>query len=326
MGFQQTVNINAALGIPGELSFDGPLRATQYIINSNGATPNLVGNAYTISGNANPDPTGSAPVGGTAQCGGTGVFAGILISPKEYPNFGVTGNPLGATLAIPDYTEGSLCIMGQVFVNMPGPANAGDLVTYDSITGNLNSIPATVAFTAAIAPGGSAGVNDVMTVSAITAGSIQVGMQVSGSTVAGSTFVASYGTGKGGTGTYNLTSINEQTVSSAALTGNGLPAPAFVGAGYIVGTTMTITTATSGDLVVGSQVLGTGVLPNTVITAYGSGVGGTGTYTVSQSQTVASSGSPEALTSNKDILIARCVVDQWGASAAGGVAAIRITQ
>jgi hypothetical protein len=55
----------------------------------------------------------------------------------------------------------------------------------------------------------------------------------------------------------------------------------------ISGTTLTITTMTTGQVAVGMQVLGPGVTANTFITALGSGAGLTGTYTVSQSQTVA---------------------------------------
>ena len=55
----------------------------------------------------------------------------------------------------------------------------------------------------------------------------------------------------------------------------------------ISGTTLTITTMTTGQVAVGMQVLGAGVTANTFITALGSGAGLTGTYTVSQSQTVA---------------------------------------
>lgn len=56
----------------------------------------------------------------------------------------------------------------------------------------------------------------------------------------------------------------------------------------ISGTTMTVTAVTSGTLAVGQPITGTGVTAGTVITALGTGTGGTGTYTVSVSQTAAS--------------------------------------
>jgi hypothetical protein len=58
--------------------------------------------------------------------------------------------------------------------------------------------------------------------------------------------------------------------------------------GSITTTTLTVTAVTSGVLAVGQVISGTGVTPGTTITALGTGTGGTGTYTVSVSQTVAS--------------------------------------
>lgn len=56
----------------------------------------------------------------------------------------------------------------------------------------------------------------------------------------------------------------------------------------ISGTTMTVSAVASGTLYVGQTVQGTGVTSGTIITALGTGTGGTGTYTVNKSQTVAS--------------------------------------
>jgi len=61
----------------------------------------------------------------------------------------------------------------------------------------------------------------------------------------------------------------------------------FTGTGSISGTTLTITVATSGSLAVGN-VITTGAAAGTTIVAFLSGVGGTGTYQVSISQTVGS--------------------------------------
>jgi len=56
----------------------------------------------------------------------------------------------------------------------------------------------------------------------------------------------------------------------------------------IAGTVMTVTAVGSGALAVGQTLSGSGVTAGTKITAFGTGTGGTGTYTVSVSQTVAS--------------------------------------
>jgi Flp pilus assembly protein TadG len=58
--------------------------------------------------------------------------------------------------------------------------------------------------------------------------------------------------------------------------------------GSISSTTLTVTAVTSGALSVGDAISGTSVKSGTTITALGSGTGGTGTYTVSTTQTVSS--------------------------------------
>src|SRR5581483_960604 len=75
---------------------------------------------------------------------------------------------------------------------------------------------------------------------------------------------------------------------SASTTWKGQPAPSFTGS--ISGTTLTVTTAPGAGqapLAVGQTLSGAGIAPGTVITALGTGSGGTGTYTVNTSQTVA---------------------------------------
>lgn len=58
--------------------------------------------------------------------------------------------------------------------------------------------------------------------------------------------------------------------------------------GSIATTTLTVSAVTSGFIGVGSELSGTGVTAGTYVTALGTGAGGTGTYTISPSQTVAS--------------------------------------
>jgi hypothetical protein len=58
--------------------------------------------------------------------------------------------------------------------------------------------------------------------------------------------------------------------------------------GSITGTMLTVTDITSGTLAVLDVISGAGIAPGTTIEGLGSGTGGTGTYTVSPSQTVPS--------------------------------------
>jgi hypothetical protein len=95
--------------------------------------------------------------------------------------------------------------------------------------------------------------------------------------------------------------MDEQQQSLAARSWPGTPAatkpnpPAFgtyaVVTGYIAGNVLTVSAVTSGALAVGHVITGLGINPYTTIDSLGTGTGGTGTYYVSSSQTVGSSGS-----------------------------------
>lgn len=74
--------------------------------------------------------------------------------------------------------------------------------------------------------------------------------------------------------------------------------------GSIAGTTMTVTAVSSGTLAIGQAVTGTGVAPGTFITGLGSGTGGTGTYTVSVSQTASSTSLTAFATASNNIQMA----------------------
>jgi hypothetical protein len=95
--------------------------------------------------------------------------------------------------------------------------------------------------------------------------------------------ITALGTGSGGVGTYTVS--DSQTVASTII--NSVAAPAIV-TGAISGTTLTVSAVTSGTLKIGQTIEGTGVTDGTIITAFGTGSGGAGTYTVSASQTVSS--------------------------------------
>lgn len=325
---QTSVTIFNALGIPGDLAFDGPYRARSYNLFSSGV-PNVIGYAYTVTSGAAPNPDAAAGNAGVAKVGGTGVFAGILVNPKEYPLRGtVAGGPLAASLVLPDYAIGDLVIMGELFVNLPGPANVGDLITYDPLTGALNSIVPTTTFTASIAAGG-ASTPDVMTVTAVSAGQLSIGQQISGAGIPSGVYILSLGTGHGYTGTYNLSSINTLTISSEAMTAPNTPPAAFSVTGHIdpngspgLGDVLTVSAVGSGILRIGDQVFGTGVAVNTVIAAFGSGVGNTGTYILNTiGQTVGS----ETLTGPANLLVPNAVVSTYTADSSGGVACIKLT-
>lgn len=310
MVFQSVVNVNIALGVPGELFDDGPVRSQDFELNSSIAANNIVGaTGYTVSSQ------------GVAQAGNGGAlgFAGILANPKAYATSGTSAGALVPTLVVPNFIQGELVTMGSLVVLLDNIPNIGDLVTMDPSSGKLSSMPAIAAFTAAIAAGG-ASTADVLTVSAITAGRLGIGSLISGAGVQPGTYIVSLGTGKGGTGTYNLSTINLQTVSSEAMTAPNLPGPSLSATGSIATTTLTISAVASGQLYVGQAIEGANVAAGTVITAFGSGVGGTGTYTVSISQTAASA----TITDQAHVLVPNAIVDRYTTSAPG-LAVIKLT-
>lgn len=319
---QTSVDIYNALGVNGDLAFSGPIRAKAYNLNSSG-TPNVVGYAFTVSSGANPNPALNSGVAGTARVGGTGIFAGILINPKEYPLRGTAlGGPLAPSLVLPDYAIGDLLTMGEVFVNLPGPANVGDLVTYDPLTGALNTVAPEVVFV------GSSSTT-TLTVASVSQGALAVGQLITGTGVAPGTYITAFGTGLGLTGTYTI-SVSQTIGASTAMRASSVPAPAFSVTGSIApGSTpatdpsvLTVSAVGSGTLRIGDQIFGTGIPANTTIVSFGTGVGGTGTYNVNTVNLTASS---TTITGPANLFVPNAVVSVYTANSTGGVAAIKLT-
>lgn len=136
MTFQTTVAFNQGFGVPGELFNDGPRRAASYILNSASATNNVFGRAFTVLSQ------GIAQVGNP---GGTNVFAGILVNPKDSALQGTTTGTLTPSLTLPNYAQAEILTEGSIIVALPAAANIGDLVIFDNTTGALSTIAPGVA-------------------------------------------------------------------------------------------------------------------------------------------------------------------------------------
>jgi len=122
-----------------------------------------------------------------------------------------------------------------------------------------------------------------LTVTAVSSGTIAINQSLSGVGVTSETIITALGTGTGGVGTYTVNL--SQTLAAGTLNSST------VGAKFtasITATTMTVTAVASGTIYLGQTVQGTGVTAGTIISAFGTGSGGTGTYTVSATQTVGS--------------------------------------
>ena len=85
--------------------------------------------------------------------------------------------------------------------------------------------------------------------------------------------------------TFNLTVSGNNVPEFVAPAGSFATNNSATFVGAISGYTLTVTAITSGKLYVGMVIRGAGVVRGTTITAFGTGTGGAGTYTVDVSQT-----------------------------------------
>lgn len=163
-----------------------------------------------------------------------------------------------------------------------GSVNLAGATSFSSAAGiiqtALNTATSVTGSVAANVVTGSIAINSVtasiagttMTVSAVGSGVLAPGQAVSGtSVVAGTTIVAQLTGTAGSTGTYQV-SVS-QTVSSTTVVASGGG--------------LTVSAVVSGTLAVGQTISGTGITSGTKITAFATGVGGTGKYAVDTSQT-----------------------------------------
>jgi Phage stabilisation protein len=135
--------------------------------------------------------------------------------------------------------------------------------------------------TSAVFTGSTSGTT--LTVTSVKSGTIAVGQNLFAVGALQETVITALGTGTGGTGTYTI-GLSQSIVSSQMYTSS----PGAVVTAAISGTTLTVASVTSGTLYVGQTIQGAGITSQTIITALGTGTGGTGTYTVNNSQTIAS--------------------------------------
>lgn len=163
-------------------------------------------------------------------------------------------------------TSGSIDLSAVASFSAAATAIQTALAAFDaSVTGSI-AATTTLSLTGSIS-------GNVLTVTAVGAGSVQVGAILAGTGVTAGTQIQKQLTGTAnGVGTYQV-SVS-QSVASTTITGS-----------Y---GTLTVTAVASGALAVGQVLSGSGVTAGTTLTAFVSGTGGTGTYVVSPSQTAAS--------------------------------------
>ena len=121
-----------------------------------------------------------------------------------------------------------------------------------------------------------------LTVTAMSSGTITANQSLTGVGVTAETVITALGTGTGGVGTYTINT--SQTVAAETMSSTA------VGARFtatVAGTLMTVSAVASGTIYLGQTIQGAGVTAGTIVTAFGTGSGGTGTYTISNSLTIA---------------------------------------
>jgi hypothetical protein len=222
----------------------------------------------SVAGNGEFGGTGSlkVPTGNTVQRLGTGIrynttfgqYEGYDINTSQWSSIG--GGATGSA-GNQVFYENDQVITANYTIPSNKNASTTGTITIDSIgfTGTINDGGVLAGTTLTVLPESSFTASiagNTMTVTAVASGTIGLGQYITGTNVQAGTKILTQLTGTAGsTGTYEV-NISQTTSST------------------------TITTITSGVLYVGAVIDGVGVTAGTTITAFGTGTGGTGTYTV----------------------------------------------
>lgn len=284
MPFPNTVNVQAAPAVVGDFASSNP-RAT-VLSGAPGATL-VAGAAGATIGRFGWLDKAAARLVTNAGVGLPAGFIGRELNAAITTWLAETSLLIPAGRGVPLYTAGDFWVVNSgAAAVVPGMkayalyasglaafAATGTPPQGSSVTASIAAIAATSVTASIAAPAANVTAPSVMTVTAVGSGTVVVGGTLSGSgVVTGTTVVAQLTGTPGGVGTYSV-SI-PQTVASTTIT---------VAAG-----TLTVTAVASGAVTVGQVLSGSGVTAGTVVTALGTGTGGTGTYIVSPSQTAAS--------------------------------------
>jgi len=236
-------------------------------------------------------PSGTAIVFSTAGTLPTGITAGTTyyVSKINATTFNFSASSsLTPLVAVTVAGVGTQTVNAvSLAITPPSASNNNQLATTEFVTSKIATIPisatnwtvdeTTATQTASITIATPA----VVTVTTAPANNTAVSFSTTGALPTGITANAPYYVYNRTSTTYNLS-----TTAGVAQTATITAGATFTGS--ISGTTLTVTAVTGGVINVGQVISGTGITGGTSITALGTGAGGLGTYTVSVSQTVAS--------------------------------------
>lgn len=121
---QTSVNQFQTLGVPGEFADDSPKRVAPYAVLANSSAQPTCGYAFTQGASDN-----------QAVVGGTGVFLGILVEPKQYANHA----NLTASLAVNPGTAGEIASMGHIFVKSATSFAPNYVAAFANTTGAISA-------------------------------------------------------------------------------------------------------------------------------------------------------------------------------------------
>lgn len=243
-------------------------------------------------------PTGTIISAYGTGTGGTGTYVLSKATTASATGVAVTLGtliPAGATTTLfsdaVNIYETSNSVAGNLLVG-GGAAIGGNLTglaatfTKDSAFTSTGSLGVPVGTTAqrAVSAAGSTGIRYNTTLSRFEGYDFNGGTwnTIGGGATGGGANQVFYENGQQITANYTVpTGKNAMTTGPVTII-------SFAGTGSISGTTLTISATTGGSLYIGAVIAGVNVTAGTTITAFGTGTGGTGTYTVDTSQTAAS--------------------------------------
>lgn len=133
MGFQSSINVKQAFGVPGDFYDDSPRTVAPAIVESGTVSsvvsPVVVGGAVSFK-DITTNPAIVVP-GGTA-------FAGIAVGSKQYVNY----SGLDATLSLKDGSIADICTEGHIVVKSVDAVVVGYQAQYNTTTGEIGAVVA----------------------------------------------------------------------------------------------------------------------------------------------------------------------------------------
>lgn len=261
--FPNKVNVNQAPAVRGDFASQNPRASLlagqgQLVAPAGGL---IVGNFAFVAKSANGDVA--------SQSYASGDEIGFLAREEQAL---ISAYLAGDSLVVPQGFMVTLYTRGDFYAYFGDGATPGQAVYADETTGAAQSGSGTTSFTGEVGFVGTASfATNVMTIVTATSGRIDVGDTVTSATVAGGTTVTALLSGVSGAvgSTYSLSTAPGTIATQAATTASNV---------------LNVTAISAGSLSVGDVISGSGITAGTTIVAFGTGLGGIGTYIISGAQ------------------------------------------